>query len=412
MRDKVNGSFSVDSFTKKIIQLPEFQRLRDIKQLGCCHYVFEKAKHNRFEHSVGVWYLANKTILKIRENHPELMITDSEVKCVSLAGLFHDIGHGPLSHFYDVWLSGKDVPHPHCEHEHRSCTVIEYLVSKYSLDISKEEITMIQNMINPTRIPKSRRFLYQIIANKDTDLDVDKMDYIQRDSIYLSKTLHNKIDFDALINGIRIVDHNIVYNSENYIDVLNIFTLRYLYHRDSYNCSDTKAVDHIMMKIFDKLYESGATELVEAATNIETLMYLTDSYVESLILRTKDCSALYCVILSKGWWKCVDKIKLPPKIDLKVLRTNLDEIVTRFPNTQIAIAKIGLVSGNKKNPLSCVQFYHNDSPTITFKINKFVLFQESFQEVLVYVYRDLKDAVKDKSLLNTLNDTISELLED
>ena len=95
----------------------QYQRLREIKQLGVSYYVWPGASHNRFEHGIGVYlshislncphgrtgvaYLAGLLVTRLQRMQPELGITERDVRCVQLAGLCHDLGHGPWSHVWD-----------------------------------------------------------------------------------------------------------------------------------------------------------------------------------------------------------------------------------------------------------------------------------------------------------------------
>lgn len=97
-KDPVHGHFRLGKDTCKLIDTPQFQRLRDLKQLGALYYVFPGCSHNRFEHSLGVSYLAAEWIHQLDQAQPELQITDREVYLIRAAALCHDLGHGPFSH--------------------------------------------------------------------------------------------------------------------------------------------------------------------------------------------------------------------------------------------------------------------------------------------------------------------------
>jgi HD superfamily phosphohydrolase len=99
--DPIHGHIDLSSITTCVIDTPQFQRMRDISQLGGTYYVYPGAASHRFEHCIGVAFLARNFILKLRENQPELNITDEDIVCIELAGLCHDLGHGPFSHLYD-----------------------------------------------------------------------------------------------------------------------------------------------------------------------------------------------------------------------------------------------------------------------------------------------------------------------
>jgi deoxynucleoside triphosphate triphosphohydrolase SAMHD1 len=124
--DPIHHSIQLDDLTVKIMDTPQFQRLGKLKQLGTCSYVFRGATHTRFEHSIGVSYLAEKFAKHLQDSQPELGITKSDILCVNIAGLCHDLGHGPFSHVYDgVFLS---LMNKRWRHEEGSVNMLRYLL--------------------------------------------------------------------------------------------------------------------------------------------------------------------------------------------------------------------------------------------------------------------------------------------
>lgn len=85
--DPIHGYIELDDISLSIIDTPQFQRLRDLKQLGTLYYVFPGATHNRFEHSLGVGYLAGCMVDRFREYQPELKLTSRESGLLRVAGL-------------------------------------------------------------------------------------------------------------------------------------------------------------------------------------------------------------------------------------------------------------------------------------------------------------------------------------
>ena len=123
--DVIHGYIKISPICLKIIDTPEFQRLRNLKQLGLTYLIFPSANHTRFEHSLGVSFLAGEMLKHLNYKQPELEITDREIELIKVAGLCHDLGHGPFSHFFDNHFLNKidcDV-----EHKKRSCMILDLI---------------------------------------------------------------------------------------------------------------------------------------------------------------------------------------------------------------------------------------------------------------------------------------------
>ena len=162
--DPVYGFISISKeFIFDIIEHPYVQRLRRIKQLGMTHLVYPGALHTRFHHVLGAMHLMSKAIATIRRKGHD--ISESEEQAVLLAILLHDIGHGPFSHA----LEHDIVTGVH--HEDISIFFMERLSEEFDgeLDLALE--------IFRNRYPK--KFLYQLVSSQ---LDMDRMDYLNRDS--------------------------------------------------------------------------------------------------------------------------------------------------------------------------------------------------------------------------------------
>lgn len=99
--DCVHGQISLHPLLVKIIDTPQFQRLRYLKQLGPLVYIYPCATHTRFEHSIGTSHLAGVLVHHLKESQPALKITAMDELCVKIAGLCHDLGHGPFSHMFE-----------------------------------------------------------------------------------------------------------------------------------------------------------------------------------------------------------------------------------------------------------------------------------------------------------------------
>ena len=114
LADPVHRTIKVPDVVRQLLDTQQLQRLRDLKQLGTCYYVFPGASHNRFEHSLGVSHLAGESLEYLDRSRapggagagaPQPVTLDIQA-CVRIAGLVHDLGHGPFSHVFD----GQFIP--------------------------------------------------------------------------------------------------------------------------------------------------------------------------------------------------------------------------------------------------------------------------------------------------------------
>ena len=163
-QDSIHGNIKLSNLAVQIIDTYEFQRLKNIKQLGSVFYVFHTAMN------IGVAYLGRLMIEKIKMINKDINITDSDILNIEIAGLCHDLGHGPFSHLFDNFLEEVFPDNKLNKHEERSCLLLELIIKKYNLKISDFNLSEIKSMINPDN-NKKHYFKYQIISNKINGID-------------------------------------------------------------------------------------------------------------------------------------------------------------------------------------------------------------------------------------------------
>jgi len=268
--DIIHGNISLCETAKNIIDTIEFQRLREIKQLGCCYLVFPCAVHTRFEHSIGVYHLAKQYIDIL--NVDGKYFTERERLCISIAGLIHDIGHGPYSHLFD------DIVPKEKHHEYRSGIILKRMNTKYNLGFSEEEVNFIIDVINPTK----EGYKYQIVSNKN-GIDVDRFDYLMRD-IHMTG-LNYGIEFQRIMNYSKIVDGKVKYSDKVKTNIEDFFHIRFIMYREVYNHKKVRGLEH-MMKRYLKLIEDVVNiKMVVETDNIDLFLEFDDS-----IFNRKDVS--------------------------------------------------------------------------------------------------------------------------
>ena len=200
INDPVFGFITIQSeLIFDLIEHPYFQRLRRIKQLGLSCVVFPGANHTRFEHALGAVYLMRSAIADMKIKG--VKITDDEVEGATVAILLHDIGHGPFSHALEHSIVEGLV------HEHISVLLMEDLNRQFDGKLS------LAIQIFKNEYPK--KFLHQLVASQ---LDVDRLDYLRRDSFFTGVT-------EGVIGSDRIIKMLNVRNDELVVEAKAIYSI-------------------------------------------------------------------------------------------------------------------------------------------------------------------------------------------
>lgn len=173
-----------------LIAHPYFQRLRRIAQMGMSYLVYPGAHHTRFHHALGSMHLMTKAVHTLRLKQIE--ISEEEETGLLCAILLHDIGHGPFSHALEGFIV------PDCSHEQISLA--------FMMALNKEFDGQLTTAINIFKGEYHRPFLNQLVSSQ---LDMDRLDYLKRDSFYSGVTEGN-INSERLISMLNVVDGNLV----------------------------------------------------------------------------------------------------------------------------------------------------------------------------------------------------------
>lgn len=393
----IHGSIRVSPMALKIINTPEFQRMRSIKQLGLCHHIYPAATHTRFEHSIGVYHLAGKFLEKIQQQYPKKTynipelggrkrLTNIIAECIKIAALCHDIGHGPFSHIFDDILL-KYSTHPNREHETRSCLITEILCKReLASELSNEHIEFIKSIINPQHYHMG--VLYQIVSNHLNGIDVDKFDYLERDA----KNLGLKANFDSnrLINEFIIdSNNNIAYPKHCSVDIFEMFHSRYMMHKKVYNHKTVKLVESMLADLFIKI--DPIFKISESINNMDTFCKLTDDtifhYIQLIMApppfikinldnkqfdHIKKASQIYQNIISRNLYQQISEMNGDEEEYLqdfiKYLLENYDNMDSE--DFEVIKTTIGFVSGNKPDPFTTIYFYDKKENNKSFVLDK------------------------------------------
>ena len=198
IKDPVHGYVYITKAEKDVIDSYPMQRLRRLRQLAGSEYVYPGANHTRFEHCLGVMYLAGKVL----ENpHISQLVSDKEVDICRIAALLHDVGHGPFSHIFEgILIKNLDKTHE---------DLTSWIIEKSEVADKLSKLGYDPNEIGELAVgklhKKDRAFLDQIISSA---VDVDKQDFIVRDT-YHTGAEYGFIDVFRLIHALDVLGENL-----------------------------------------------------------------------------------------------------------------------------------------------------------------------------------------------------------
>lgn len=302
IRDPIHGANLVSNLAWQIISTPEFQRLNEVKQTGNAYRVYLDATHTRAAHSIGVSFVAKKFFDAVMTNSKKWREYEHYADLIQIAGLMHDIGHGPFSHlFQEAVCAFSNI----FDHEKRSIEIFRLINIRLKLarlmslkeekenmdydlvkDLTKEECLknlellsdysdrddlpigdryyltdeqedIVAHMIIGSEITGYPRFLFEIVTNKRGPPDADKMDYLVRDAYHTGIGCPN---YSRIWNGAKVYekakstkDAILTFKWNTRSEIQELYNHRLRMYRDVYYHPKVVKLDRLMICIIRRL---------------------------------------------------------------------------------------------------------------------------------------------------------------
>ena len=269
IRDPLYGYIETSEAEQNIIDSPEMQRLRRIRQVGLSNLVYPAATHTRFQHSLGVMHLAGKFA-------DSLNLNEERKKELRIAGLMHDSGHGPFSHASEIVAEQKGL-----SHEELSCRTVRKLEDKIPVDTERVE-----------KIIHGELEIGQAVAG---EIDADRMDYLERDS-YFTGVDHGNIDAETIIKVAEIDSRRLVFDHKAVQALEGLLTARFHMMKSVYT--------HHASQIAEKMLQRSLQNYLKQGADVEQMMALDDYEAHNELLNSEGAAKnLYSRIKDRRLYK-------------------------------------------------------------------------------------------------------------
>ena len=279
-----------------IVRHPLLQRLTRIKQVGLSSVVYPGAQHTRFQHSLGAFYLMSEAITQLASKGN--FIFDSEAEAVQAAILLHDIGHGPFSHVLEDTIV-KGIPH-----EEISLMLMERM--------NKEMNGQLSLAIQIFKDEYPKRFLHQLVSGQ---LDMDRLDYLRRDSFYTGVTEGN-IGSARIIKMLDVADDRLVVESKGIYSIENFLMARRLMYWQVYLHKTSVAYEKMLISTLLRAKEL-ASQGIELFASPALHFFLYNDITPTEFYSNPDCLENFIQLDDNDIWTA-----------LKVWSTHTDKVLS------------------------------------------------------------------------------------
>jgi len=333
INDPVFGFISVPrGLLYSVVEHRLFQRLNRINQLGLASVVYPGARHTRFQHSLGAFHLMSEAILSLQQKG--IFIFDSEAEAVEAAILLHDIGHGPFSHVLEHTLI-HDI-----SHEDISLLMME--------QINEDLGGQLNLAISIFKDEYPKHFLHQLISSQ---LDMDRLDYLRRDSFYTGVTEGN-IGSARIIKMLNVVDDTLVVDHKGIYSLENYLTTRRLMYWQVYLHRTCVAYEKVLVNVLRRaVYLIANGEQVFASP---ALMYFLQNHIDRQWFNTHpealqyyedlDDNDIWCAL--KVWKNHSDKILATLATDMLDRHIFKVEVLEEEPTEERLTALAGTIASH------------------------------------------------------------------
>ncbi|MGI6219366.1 MAG: HD domain-containing protein [Bacteroidaceae bacterium] len=305
INDPVFGFINIpEGVLLSLIGHPYLQRLTRIRQLGFSPMVYPGALHTRFQHSLGAYFLTSEAVTHLSAKGNE--ITPQEAEAVEAAILMHDMGHGPFSHVLeDTLVDG-------ISHEEISLLLMER--------INEEMNGALSEAIRIFCDKHPKRFLHQLVSSQ---LDMDRMDYLRRDSFYTG-VIEGNIGSARLIKMLDVRDDRLVVEAKGIYSVENYLTARRLMYWQVYLHKTSVACERMLVKVLERakqLARSGEELFASPALNF----FLKERIDRERFLKQPECVTHFVHLDDSDIWTSLKVWCSHPDLILSTLSRGLVE---------------------------------------------------------------------------------------
>lgn len=303
LNDPVYGFITIpNELIFDIIEHPYFQRLRRIKQLGLTDFVYPGALHTRFHHAIGAMHLMDKALRSLESKGYEISVEENRAALIAI--LLHDVGHGPFSHTLEFSLF-KDV-----KHEQLSLWMMERLNAQMNGELSLA-IKIFKNEYE-------RPFFYQLVSSQ---LDVDRLDYLKRDSFFTG-VYEGNIGSERIIKMLELKDDHLVVEEKGIYSIENFLNARRLMYWQVYLHKVAVSAEVMLIELVKR-----AKELTQQGSNVQATPALAIFLERNVKMKDfredEDIIEIYSMLDDNDLW---GSIKFWQNHEDKVLR-NLSEML-------------------------------------------------------------------------------------